>query len=165
MITGKEFRSRSDRRIAAEAPGTDLLVHQSMMDLVRASLRLDADFDAAAHRPRGITYAGWRLLFCLWSAGPLQTSELARLLAITAPTVSSTMKTLEARGLLERDRTSEDRRAVTVRITPAGDAVVVDAFAAMHARARRWMEGIPAADLRAFARVLATIASRARPED
>ncbi|QKS48073.1 winged helix-turn-helix transcriptional regulator (plasmid) [Paenibacillus cellulosilyticus] len=56
-------------------------------------------------------------------AGP-KASELARSLNVTMPTVTQTVNVLEARGLLERHRDPADRRAVRIRLTTEGEAVM-----------------------------------------
>jgi DNA-binding MarR family transcriptional regulator len=56
-------------------------------------------------------------------AGP-KASELARSLNVTMPTVTQMVNVLEARGLLERHRDSADRRAVRIRLTDQGEAVM-----------------------------------------
>lgn len=56
-------------------------------------------------------------------AGP-KASDLARSLNVTMPTVTQMVNVLEARGLLERHRDSADRRAVRIRLTEQGEAVM-----------------------------------------
>ncbi|MBD3920681.1 winged helix-turn-helix transcriptional regulator [Paenibacillus sp. PR3] len=56
-------------------------------------------------------------------AGP-KASDLARSLNVTMPTVTQMVNVLEARGLLERHRDSKDRRAVRLRLTEQGEAVM-----------------------------------------
>ncbi|WP_317965894.1 MarR family winged helix-turn-helix transcriptional regulator [Paenibacillus sp. CCS19] len=56
-------------------------------------------------------------------AGP-KASDLARSLNVTMPTVTQMVNVLEARGLLERHRDPADRRAVRIRLTEQGEAVM-----------------------------------------
>jgi DNA-binding MarR family transcriptional regulator len=46
--------------------------------------------------------------------------ELARRISLSQATVTDVVKRLEARGLLQRQRDSDDRRRVGLRLTPAG---------------------------------------------
>lgn len=50
--------------------------------------------------------------------------ELARELAITSGATTRMIDVLEARGLLERDRSATDRRVVRVAVTEAGRAAI-----------------------------------------
>ena len=51
---------------------------------------------------------------------PLTMSELARALDASLPSMSGIVDRIEARGLIERERSGDDRRVVHVRLTPAG---------------------------------------------
>ncbi len=53
-------------------------------------------------------------------ARPRLGSELAHELRVTPPTVSAAIDSLVRRGLVERGEAAEDRRAIPLRITPAG---------------------------------------------
>ena len=63
------------------------------------------------------------LLYCATlphGADGLRVSEVARLLGVTLPTVTSVMDRLVERGLLRRDEDPTDRRQHVCRLTPAG---------------------------------------------
>ncbi|MWC27327.1 MarR family winged helix-turn-helix transcriptional regulator [Paenibacillus sp. MMS18-CY102] len=61
----------------------------------------------------------------------LKSSDLARSLNVTLPTVTQMANVLEARGLIERHRDPSDRRAVLLRLTIAGEQMTQDAEATM----------------------------------
>lgn len=54
---------------------------------------------------------------------PTMVTELAEHLAVTASTMSLTLKRLEAAGYVRRDRDPADRRVINVRLTEAGERV------------------------------------------
>lgn len=164
VLAAEDFERMARARIAAEVPDVDMDVFQALFGLSRVTSRLSADFDSVVQRPRGLSWAGFRTLFCLWVVGPLQTGELARLLFTTAPTVSSVVNTLEARGWVRRARLDHDRRLVEVRLTPSGGRLIRTTFREQHQRELSWMAEIPSADLAAFIRVMEHLATRHRPE-
>lgn len=51
-------------------------------------------------------------------------SELAEVQAVSLPTMSNTITTLEERQWVTRQRSPEDRRVVLVQLTPEGRAVI-----------------------------------------
>lgn len=53
-------------------------------------------------------------------SGPLPVGALARSVHLSQPTVTGVLNRLEKRGLIQRIRRSDDRRAVNVSITDAG---------------------------------------------
>jgi DNA-binding MarR family transcriptional regulator len=56
--------------------------------------------------------------------GPHNLTELAERHAVSLPTMSSSISTLEERGLVTRARDADDRRVVFVELTPDGRAVL-----------------------------------------
>lgn len=159
-----EFEQLAYLAVDDDVPGIDLDVFRAMFGLSRAFCRLVTDFESVVQRPRGLSWTGFRLLFCLQVSGPLQTGELAKLLFLTAPTVSSVVNTLESRGWVRRDRHAEDRRRVTVQLTPDGDRLVREAAQAQHRRERDWTGDLSRDDLAAFVRVAEHLATCPRPE-
>ena len=67
----------------------------------------------------GASFAVWTALFALKTKGPLIQRELAGLLNVEGPTLTRHLARMEAEGLIDRHRTSTDRRAALVRLTDA----------------------------------------------
>jgi len=68
----------------------------------------------------GVTSRQATLLWLVREHPSLTLRELAALERISAPSLSGHVDRLENAGLLERVRSSEDRRRVVLRLTPAG---------------------------------------------
>ncbi|SOE92094.1 DNA-binding transcriptional regulator, MarR family [Burkholderia sp. D7] len=71
----------------------------------------------------GITGTQGSILFMVWSEKCLLAAELAREFGIDASAVTRRIDLLEARGLLRRVRSVEDRRIVRLSLTPEGEAM------------------------------------------
>ncbi|HEU5040891.1 MAG TPA: MarR family transcriptional regulator [Gemmatimonadales bacterium] len=74
-------------------------------------------------RPHGLTQPQYNVLRILRGAGAagLPTGEVgARMVASREPDVTRLLVRMEERGLLERERRSDNRRVVTARITKQG---------------------------------------------
>jgi DNA-binding MarR family transcriptional regulator len=71
----------------------------------------------------GITSTQASILFMVASGKCLLAAELAREYGIDASAVTRLIDRLEKRGLLSRVRSSEDRRAVRLALTPEGLAI------------------------------------------
>src|SRR3569833_1905869 len=71
----------------------------------------------------GSSFAVWTALFALKARGPLIQRELAETLHVEGPTLTRHLARMEAEGLIERRRTSADRRAAIVQLTDAGEAM------------------------------------------
>lgn len=60
------------------------------------------------------------LVLLMQRKNPLRLGDIARETALTAATTSDAVSTLEAKGLIEKRRTTEDGRALAVKLTPRG---------------------------------------------
>jgi MarR family 2-MHQ and catechol resistance regulon transcriptional repressor len=104
-------------------PG-DPLAHRALDSLLRAESsvrrRLSADLERA-----GLSASGFSVLVVLTTAGgdlPLRT--LRHRLRTSKANATEVVTTLEQRGLVLRRRLPQDRRAATVALTAAGQALV-----------------------------------------
>jgi DNA-binding MarR family transcriptional regulator len=73
----------------------------------------------------GVTSQQASVLFMVASGKCVLAAELAREYGIDASAVTRLVDRLEKRGLLQRVRSSEDRRAVRLALTPEGLAIAV----------------------------------------
>jgi DNA-binding MarR family transcriptional regulator len=77
-----------------------------------------------AYRPLlgelGLTYPQYLVLMVLWDRGEMPVTELARHLQMPVDAVSPLVRRLERAGLVDRWRSSSDRRVVTVSLTDTG---------------------------------------------
>jgi DNA-binding MarR family transcriptional regulator len=83
-------------------------------------------------RDVGLTISQYRVL-ALLSGGDERASRLAAKLAVTKPTVTSVIDSLVERGYVTRVASPDDRRAVTISITPQGRAAATASGAAFRA--------------------------------
>lgn len=77
------------------------------------------------------------LLFLLNSAGSITMSEAARRTGASKPHMTLQAERLVEEGLIERQAASDDRRIVTIRLTPKGAELVQRMKAATKERAGR----------------------------
>lgn len=71
-----------------------------------------------------LTSVQWKPLWMLQAGMGSTAQELTALLHIDPGATTRLLNRLEAKGLVTRERSSEDRRVVHVRLTPAGRAAV-----------------------------------------
>jgi DNA-binding MarR family transcriptional regulator len=74
----------------------------------------------SAADPEGLTLSQYGLIEPLLQTEDMGVQELAGQAGVTAPTATRVLDTLERRGLVIRNRSEQDRRAVEVVLTPAG---------------------------------------------
>ena len=88
-------------------------------------------------------------------SGPVPIGRLAEIEQVSAPAITKTVAALEAGGLVERVRSTSDRRVVRVAATPAGRATLERGRRARIQRVADLLDGLPPEDL-------ATVAAAAR---
>jgi MarR family transcriptional regulator, organic hydroperoxide resistance regulator len=89
----------------------------------------------------------------------LTVSEVARTARVAVPTATRALRALERRGFVDRTRDDEDdRRLVTVALTPAGRAVLEEKRTWVHERQREIFEGLTPAERRTVTGALTAIA-------
>ncbi len=67
-------------------------------------------------------------------------SEISKRLAVTPPTITQILNTLESRGLIERNMDRSDRRVIEVTLTKQGEKVTELAEGAFSAVMKRLIE-------------------------
>jgi DNA-binding MarR family transcriptional regulator len=76
------------------------------------------------------------------SKHPHNLTELAERHAVSLPTMSSSISTLEERGWVTRTRAEDDRRVVLVELSPEGHAVLEDLTGSVAARVSDLLSGL-----------------------
>ena len=75
---------------------------------------------AVRQQPRDISLTAASTLGTVERTGPRRISDLAAVQAVTQPTITALVKTLERAGLAERRTDPQDQRVVLVALTAAG---------------------------------------------
>jgi DNA-binding MarR family transcriptional regulator len=111
--------------------------HQAVklwLRLLACTNRIEADIRGRLRHEFGITLARFDLMAQLErSPGGLKMSELSKRMMVSGGNVTGLTDELEKEGLVAREDDPADRRAYTVKLTPAGRALFVR-MAAVHER-------------------------------
>lgn len=90
---------------------------------LKASIVQQAELRLGRH---GLTHAQWGPLLILKLGGSCSTAHLVRELDTDAGALTRLLDRLEAKDLVKRERSSEDRRVVMVALTEAGQALTAN---------------------------------------
>ena len=106
--------------------------------------------------PKGITLQQYNVLRILRGAGAegLPTLEIAGRMIEQAPGVTRLLDRLQAKALVRRQRSAEDRRQIRCWITPAGLELLERLESAIQEGGRAFMAPLSATDLASFVRLL-----------
>ena len=103
---------------ALQPPGEGLSVGY-LMGRARASLLSDLDAELA---PFGLTGMQFAALKHLGEGAARSAADLCRFMQYDTGAMTRILDRLEAKGLVRRERSREDRRTVVLRLTPGGRA-------------------------------------------
>jgi DNA-binding MarR family transcriptional regulator len=99
-------------------------------------------------------------LFELLDDGPLRLNDLAARMGTTSPTASRAVDALDDLGMVERTSDPTDRRALQIQLTRSGRRAVEERQARVYAAFRPAVAGLPTADRRQLADLLARLAEQ-----
>ncbi|CAM2867140.1 DNA-binding MarR family transcriptional regulator [Prescottella defluvii] len=132
------FIELANRRLSTEFGSTHQLATQVLLTLNRAANVVTYDLESSVHRPRGMSWSTFRLLFVTWLAGPIEPKSAAKLTGMSRAAVSNLTKTLEAGGLLERTPDERDGRSVKLSLTAKGRAEMAATYREHNEREYAW---------------------------
>jgi DNA-binding MarR family transcriptional regulator len=136
VVGADDLEARARERIDELGDDIDVDTFSAMFDLFRVSTRTMQHLENAVHRPLGLSLAGFRVLFTVWIFDTLEPRQIAHLSGVSRAAVSGVVNTLERDGFALRSRDQADRRLVTVRLTPAGEAKLREAYRRQNERER-----------------------------
>jgi DNA-binding MarR family transcriptional regulator len=96
--------------------------------------------------PRGLTNAQWVPLLKLHVGAASTVAELARECSLDTGAMTRTLDRLEAKGLVTRVRSSQDRRVVNLELTAQGRAAARHIPAALSKVQNELLEGLSVAE-------------------
>jgi DNA-binding MarR family transcriptional regulator len=139
-------------------PDTDALAEQ----LEAALVVLWADL--LAHTDSDLSRTGASVLNTLRD-GPRRITELAAAQNVAQPTMTVAVQRLEARGLVQRERSADDRRATNVVLTDAGAAKLAGRHAARAAALKARLAALDDDQRAALDAALPALSTLASPQD
>ncbi|MGH8854063.1 MAG: MarR family winged helix-turn-helix transcriptional regulator [Telluria sp.] len=85
-------------------------------------------FSGESVRRHGLTHAQFDIIATLGNTPGMSYKELGERTLITKGTLTGVIERLEQKGLVVRERSSDDKRSYFVRLSQAGELVFADVF-------------------------------------
>lgn len=101
-------------------------------------------------------------ILCMLSAGSMTIGEISSSLGIAKPNITPLLDNLRERGLLERVRSSTDRRIVNVHLLPAGEELVARIHQNIADQVKEWSDVFNQSDAKRLNNALACLIEAAR---
>lgn len=157
LCSTEGFDDAARQRVAEALPGTDTEAMALLLNLIRMANRVVQDFETNVHRPLGLSWAGFRILFTLFVMGSMEQHDVARYAGVSRAAASSVLATLERDGHVARERSASDRRMVAVALTPAGRRLVTEAYEGQREREPGWVAPLDGDDRATLHRLLRSL--------
>ncbi|NRR32067.1 MarR family transcriptional regulator [Oxalobacteraceae bacterium] len=106
-------------------------------------------------RQCGLTHAQFDIIATLGNTPGMSYKELGEKTLITKGTLTGVIERLEGKGLVQRERSVDDKRSFFIRLTAQGEAVFHDAFPKVLSRGAQVFADYSEADFAALETTLA----------
>jgi len=93
---------------------------QQTIFLIRKLMQSGAYYTKELNKKYNVSAPKIACLLALLEGGPIALSQIARKIMVNSSTLTGIIDRLENKGLVARTRTSQDRRVITIELTPAG---------------------------------------------
>jgi DNA-binding MarR family transcriptional regulator len=107
--------------------------------------------------PHGLTPVQYAALQAVANTPGTDQRSLARTIGLDTSTLGGVIDRLEARGLVQRNASPDDRRVRLLTLSRAGGEMLAQAVPAMLRAQERMLEPLPARERTAFLRMLRTL--------
>jgi DNA-binding MarR family transcriptional regulator len=104
-------------------------------------------------------------LLALHENGPLPPSQIARHIMVKSSTVTGIIDRLEQKGLVQRTRTSSDRRVITIQLTDSGTSLAENAPPPIQQKILEGLKRLPKSEMKKIVRGLCTLTQMLDVED
>lgn len=135
-----DFVRSSRTKLAEELHGIDINPNDLAMILNRASGVATGLSEAQIHRPKGMSWNAFKVLFILWMEGDLEQYRVAMLAGISRATTSSIVKSLVGSGYLEQSPSAVDKRTQVLSLTQAGLGLIKESYLEQNTLLSEWSE-------------------------
>lgn len=128
------FEEATVRLISPPPTPAELASASIVWHLLRIARHVETQLEFEVHRPKGWSWSGFRIMANLYVEGPLEPSQLANILEVSRPTISSGIAQLERDGYVLRAAHPDSRTRILVDLTEEGRRAVEHAVEPHHRR-------------------------------
>ena len=154
-IRSEDFEAMSRDAVMDMAPDSDLEAMVFVFNLLRVANRMQQDFETNVHRPAGLSFAAFRVMFAIHAAGRINPLQLAKLSNVSPASISSILNTLERYGMVARHKgTATDGRVVVVELTAEGESALSRLWDRNHRHEVAWAQSLTARERQTMTRLL-----------
>ena len=159
--TEELLQQEQDIRARLSGEAFDFEAAQAIQNIYRAASAVRVRAERELLNEQNLTWGGFTLLWVLWVWGTMDSSSLAAECGVAKGTMTGMVTTLEKRGLVERNRDSDDRRRVEVGLTTAGTDLIAELYLRFNKLEIALTDGLSAKDQQQLSTLLRRIITNA----
>jgi DNA-binding MarR family transcriptional regulator len=129
-MAGPHTLSETEKAVESRLSGMTLDFEAMAVasNLFRAANAVRNHLERTVLQPHDLTWTAFVVLWVVWIWERVETRVIAEEGGFSKATLSGVLTTLEGRGLVIRERSTEDGRLVLVRLTPTGRRLMTRLF-------------------------------------
>lgn len=132
----------AESAVPEKKPDADVVANQLIISLDRASKLISGDIEETVHRSRGHSWTVFRYMFALWLYGKVTSNQLAAVTGMSRPQISNLTGPLVKQGLVSREKSVTDGRAVVISLTAQGEEFISTVFDEHNQAETEWAGGL-----------------------
>ncbi|MGY4711570.1 MarR family winged helix-turn-helix transcriptional regulator [Mycolicibacterium sp. CBM1] len=121
---GQSFQPEVARLLSQRHAAEDLTSTSIVWHLIRIVRIMETALEFDVHRPHGWTWPGFRIMANLYVAGPMEPAQLAEILQVSRPSVTTTLTRLERDGYVVRSPHPTSKSRLLIDLTALGREAV-----------------------------------------
>lgn len=136
----------------------------ALLSVYRAANAVRTRLTNTVLREHDLTWTGFLVLWTLWLWEEMETRDIAESVGISKGTLTGVSQTLLARDLIIRTPSTEDRRLVSLRLSPTGEATLRKLYPDFNAVESRIVARVDAQDLTVMTGALRSLVTAAEED-
>lgn len=155
-----DFVSLATRQLNEHYRPSEVNASHLALAINRASETIQQVSESLVHRPRNLTWSGFRMLFVLWNVGEIEQSQLTGLTNSSKATVSNLVGSLIRRELVSRRSSDTDRRTFVLQLTTRGRDLVEELYLEQNQLFVQWASVLEAEEIETLQRLVDKLMKR-----
>lgn len=141
-MTPEELPRQESTHFDMFLPDGNETAHKLSVALNQVAHLLAYDADSSIHRPDGMSLASYRILFSLWTDGPMSPLQVADKTGMKKSAISNLLKPLLAESLIIQVAAEKDRRSKVLSLTEKGTEYIQHTASRQNALELEWFSAL-----------------------
>jgi DNA-binding MarR family transcriptional regulator len=157
--SGQHTLEATEQAVADRLSGleVDIAAMAAVSNIYRAANAVRGHVERTVLAPHDLTWTGWVVLWVVWIWGDIESRHVAAEAGISKGTLTGVVKTLSAKGLLDRRVHPADARRVLLSLTADGEELMAEVFPEFNAEEAHVTAALSEKAMLTMARSLRTV--------